>query len=85
MSTYLRLGSGECQHRHTPDGNSHYYSEEFKRIAVNMCSEGASISADARAMGVSLTAVYTWVKKARWATQTMNAERYQAHSTENPI
>ena len=48
---------GDCQHRHTPDGNRHFYFEACKQRAVHMCAEGASLSATARAMGVSLTAV----------------------------
>ena len=54
---------GDCQRRHTPCGNRHYYSEEFKRRAVDMYSEGSSMAAVARATGASLTAVHTWVKK----------------------
>ena len=54
---------GDCQHRHTPAGNRHYYPESVKRQAVAMYSEGMSMSAVARSMGVSLSAVFTWVKK----------------------
>ena len=31
---------GDCQHRHTPSGNRHYYPESVKRQAVAMYSGG---------------------------------------------
>ena len=51
--------SGDCQHRHPPTGNRHYYPAAVKRQTAAMHSEGASMSAVARAMGVSLTEVFT--------------------------
>ena len=49
----------ECKHRHTPDGNRRYYPEKTVRRAVDCYREGMSISAIARAMGVSYVTAYT--------------------------
>ena len=55
---------GDCLHRFVPEGNRHYYSEEFKLQAMDMYCEGSSISAISKVMGVKLGTVYSWVKKA---------------------
>ena len=54
---------GECHHRHTPEGNRHYYPERTIRHALDMYAEGASMSAIARAMDIKLSTVFSWVKK----------------------
>ena len=56
---------GDCKYKMTPSGNRHYYSEEFKGRALSMYSEGSSISAVARVLGVKLGTVYSWVKKSQ--------------------
>lgn len=53
----------ECQHRFTPDGNRHYYSEAIKSQALKMYAEGSSVSAIGRVMGIQLGTVFSWVKK----------------------
>ena len=49
-------------------------SLEIVRGALNMYSEGGSVSAVARAMDINFTTVFTWVKKANWA-QKVDIER----------
>ena len=54
---------GECLHRFTPDGNRSYYSEEIKRQAIAMYTEGMGYAAISRVLGVKAETVYSWVKK----------------------
>ena len=54
---------GDCRYRFTPDGNRHYYPEHTIRQALAMYSEGMSMSAVARSMGIKLGTVFMWVKK----------------------
>ena len=49
---------GECRCRYTPDGNRRCCPEKTFRRAVDCYREGMSVSAVARAMGVSYAAVY---------------------------
>ena len=54
---------GHCKHRHTPEGNRHYYSEQVKGQAVGMYLEGSSIAAIGRVLGGRLETVYSWIQK----------------------
>ncbi len=54
---------GECKYRYTPDGNRHFHPEKTVSRALDCYKEGMSVSAIARAMGVSYVTVYGWVKK----------------------
>ena len=54
---------GECLHRFTPEGNRSYYSEEIKRQAIAMYTEGMGYAAISRVLDVKPETVYSWVKK----------------------
>ena len=58
----------DCQHRFTPEGNRHYYPESVKNQAVEMYSEGSSLAATGRVLGVLPETVYSWVKKSPLGT-----------------
>ncbi len=49
------------------EGAKHRFTDERKEQAVKMRAEGMRLSATARVMGASVTAVSEWVKKrGRW-------------------
>ena len=53
----------DCHHRHTPDGNRHYYSDEVIKRTLAVYAEGGSAAAASRAMGIKEATVQSWVKK----------------------
>ena len=54
---------GDCKHRHVPGGRFRRFSDAEKDTAIAMYTDGSSLSAAARTVGASLTAVRAWVKK----------------------
>ena len=65
-----------CKTRHTPSAKRRWYSKEFREKAVKMYENGNSGRAVARILGVSPSAVYSWIKKkAEWAQQVKEARR----------
>ena len=64
---------GDCKRKYTEDAAQPRFPEQTKRQAVQMCIEGASISAAARVVGASATSVSGWVKKGEIALERMRA------------
>ena len=54
---------GDCKHRHIPSGEFRRFSDAEKDMAIAMRVDGSSLSAIARTIGASLTAVRAWVEK----------------------
>ena len=66
----------ECKTRHTPSAKRHWYSKKFREQAVKMYENGNSGRAVARILGVSPSAVYSWIKKkAEWAQRLREARK----------
>ena len=64
---------GDCKRKYTADAARPRFPEQTKRQAVQMCIEGASISAAARVVGASATSVSGWVKRGAIALERMRA------------
>ena len=56
---------GDCKRKHTADAERTRFPEQAKWQAVQMCIEGASISAAARVVGASATSVSASDKRLR--------------------
>ena len=54
---------GDCHYRFTPEGNRHYYSQVVRSHALNLYTEGSSLAAIGRTLGILPETVYSWVKK----------------------
>ena len=54
---------GDCKRKYTAEARQPQFPEHAKRQAVQMCVEGASVSAAARVVGASVPSVSGWVKK----------------------
>ena len=54
---------GDCKRKYTADAAQPRFPEQVKLQAVQMCIEGASISAAARVVGASAASVSGWLKK----------------------
>lgn len=59
-----------------------HYSDEFKREAVRLLKEsGKTLHAQARALGISHTALWQWKEE----FDNQNFQRTQEHSTNTPL
>ena len=54
---------GECNRKQVADAAQPHFPEHVKRQAVQMCIDGASMSAAARVVGASVTSVSGWLKE----------------------
>ena len=66
---------GDCNRKYTADAARPRFPEQTKRQAVQMCVDGASISAAARVVGASVASVSGWIKKGAVACELMSARR----------
>ncbi len=53
----------QCNHRHTPSAERHFYPEKTRQQAVLMYAEGISVSAIGRILNVKTGTIYSWIKK----------------------
>ena len=56
---------GDCKRKYTADAERPRFPEQVRHQAVQMCMEGASISAAARVVGASVPSVSGWLKRGR--------------------
>ena len=54
---------GQCLYHFTPGAEHPHQPEEVRKLAVDMYTEGSSLEAIGRVLGVKPGTVYSWVKK----------------------
>ena len=62
---------GQCLYHFTPRTERPHRSEQVKKLAVDLYTEGSSMGAVSRVLEVKSGTVYSWVKKAQWAWELM--------------
>ena len=62
---------GQCLCHFTPGTEHPQRSEEVRKLAVDLYTEGSSMEAMGRVLRVKLGAVYSWVKKTQWAWELL--------------